>query len=34
VGGARVSRFGTLVDRRPCSVDLAADEGEPVPSEP
>jgi predicted ArsR family transcriptional regulator len=26
VGGARVSRFGTLVDRRPCSVDLAADD--------
>jgi predicted ArsR family transcriptional regulator len=25
VGGARVTRFGTLVDRRPCSVDLAAD---------
>ena len=26
VGGARVERFGTLVDRRPCSVDLAADD--------
>ncbi len=33
VGGARVSRFGTLVDRRPCSVDLAADDDpEAVPS--
>jgi predicted ArsR family transcriptional regulator len=34
VGGARVSRFGTLVDRRPCSVDLAGSDDEPVPSEP
>jgi predicted ArsR family transcriptional regulator len=32
VGGARVARFGTLVDRRPCSVDLAATEDEPVSS--
>ena len=32
VGGARVARFGTLVDRRPCSVDLASDDAEPVPS--
>ena len=32
VGGARVTRFGTLVDRRPCSVDLAGRDLDPVPS--
>jgi predicted ArsR family transcriptional regulator len=32
MGGATVARFGTLVDRRPCSVDLVEDPAEPVPS--